>query len=617
KAADRCRAHRDDRLVPARDGVRLRRGDDSDAGVDHLPDAEEGGTRSRLVGGDPLRRRHRGRDLPTRARTGGLPHGRDPQDQLPRRRDHGDDADDPLLPRHPADDRGRRAPDGHAADRARCARLLDPHRALLVPIHEPLRDHRVPRHRFHDDHRRLLVDRAGRPRLVREKGDRALAPQAGRGARVGHEAGARGRRDDGGRRHHRRDPAADRARPEGLEPHPAARARQPRAHARRLGGRALGPRPFAADHRDVPRRRPDGDPGAHAARRPAARGAHVRLLLRRPLGGVAARRALAVRRVGDHGRQPLSHDDAHLEVRAAVLPCPVHVHAARRPRHPLARRPPARRGRRVRLGLRRHRRDRRRRRRISLPPDERRRAPPARGLGPVAAGARKHAGHRRRGNLYGGGGVAALGAPVASLVHAGVRRTAALAACIFIAVLVSRAPFVARTLWAHDSVLYARALEQGFHVDDELRNQRPHPPGYILYVASAAAVRDGGLDSNAALVLVSALASALGAMGVFLLARRFVPDRFAIIAGAAYAADPLVWQYSEIAYPYAVLGLGSIAIAAAALRARGRGIGAAAAASVVFGLAGGFRQDLLLLFAPLWLWCVWPLGARRAALAGL
>ena len=198
-----------------------------------------------------------------------------------------------------------------------------------------------------------------------------------------------------------------------------------------------------------------------------------------------------------------------------------------------------------------------------------------------------------------------------------MRRTAALAATLFALVLLSRAPFAAQTLWAHDSVLYARAIEQGFHVDDELRAQRPHPPGYILYVESADLAHAAGLGANDALVLVSALASALSAAGIFLFARRFAPTPLALLAGAAYAADPLVWQYSEIAYPYSILGLGSLGVGWAAYRACGRGAREAIVASVVLGIAAGSRQDLLLLLAPLWLWSMRPLGLRRVAVATL
>lgn len=196
-----------------------------------------------------------------------------------------------------------------------------------------------------------------------------------------------------------------------------------------------------------------------------------------------------------------------------------------------------------------------------------------------------------------------------------MRRALLIAAAIAALVLLTRAPFAAQTLWAHDSVLYANALEHGFHVDDELLLQRPHPPGYFLYVETATLLHAAGLGSNDALVLVSALATALASAGIFLLSRRWVRDRAAIITAIAYAANPLVWQYSDIAYPYAVLALGSIVVASACLWARSRGTRAALLASATFAVAGGFRQDLLLLLLPLWLWVVLPGGARRLALS--
>ena len=194
-------------------------------------------------------------------------------------------------------------------------------------------------------------------------------------------------------------------------------------------------------------------------------------------------------------------------------------------------------------------------------------------------------------------------------------RAVALAAALVAMVLLTRAPFAAQTLWAHDSALYAAALERGFHVDDDPSQQRPHPPGYLFFVATAAVARAAGAGSNAALVGVAELASALAAAALFLVARRWMRDAVAFIVGLAFAANPLVWQYSEIAYPYTTLALASVVIAAAFLFTRHRGTRAAILASIVFGIAAGFRQDVLLLFAPLWVWSIAPLGWRRGAAA--
>lgn len=199
-------------------------------------------------------------------------------------------------------------------------------------------------------------------------------------------------------------------------------------------------------------------------------------------------------------------------------------------------------------------------------------------------------------------------------------RPALVAAAILAATLASRVPFLSQHLWAWDSVLYARALENGFHVDYALAGQRPHPPGYLLYVATASLVRGLTGDSNTALVLIAAFASALTAAALYLFARRFVSGGAAVFAALAFAIDPLVWQYSEVAYPYAVLSLLSVSLAAAFFVARGHGsVTPAALASAAFGVAAGFRQDLLLILAALWLWLVWPLPgrARLAAAASV
>jgi 4-amino-4-deoxy-L-arabinose transferase-like glycosyltransferase len=178
----------------------------------------------------------------------------------------------------------------------------------------------------------------------------------------------------------------------------------------------------------------------------------------------------------------------------------------------------------------------------------------------------------------------------------------AVAAVLAGLVLVARVPFASHTLWAWDSVLYARALEQGFHVGVDLTDQRPHPPGYVFYVGLAAALRLLTHDSNAALVIISIVASALTAAAVYLLCRRYADRPLSMIVALGAASAPLAWTYGEIAMPYALLGLLSVALAVSLRDARSRRWPAAIIASAGLGLAAGLRQDVLLLLGPLWLW---------------
>lgn len=187
---------------------------------------------------------------------------------------------------------------------------------------------------------------------------------------------------------------------------------------------------------------------------------------------------------------------------------------------------------------------------------------------------------------------------------------AAVGALLFAAVVLARLPFATTQLWAWDSVLYARALELGFHVDADPSGSRPHPPGYIWYVGAAQLARAFIGDSNAALVLLSILASAAGAALLWLVASRWMGPGVALLIAAAYAASPLVWTYSEVAYPYTTLGLVSLVLGALFIDGRRPLV-----ASLAFGLLSGVRQDILVLLAPLWLWSMWGLPPRRIAAA--
>ena len=191
-----------------------------------------------------------------------------------------------------------------------------------------------------------------------------------------------------------------------------------------------------------------------------------------------------------------------------------------------------------------------------------------------------------------------------------------------VATALSRLPFVAERLWEWDSVLYARALEHGFHVDDVLAGSRPHPPGYIFYVGAAAIGRAFGLDSDHALVAIGILASGAGAAILYLLCRRFAERTLSLALAGAFAASPLVWLHGEVAMPYILLAPIGTFLALAFRDARAGGSRHLAGVSLAFGALAGFRQDLLLFLFPLWLWMLAPaswrarLGATAAIGAG-
>ncbi len=165
---------------------------------------------------------------------------------------------------------------------------------------------------------------------------------------------------------------------------------------------------------------------------------------------------------------------------------------------------------------------------------------------------------------------------------------------LFLVALAIRLPFQTTVLYHWDSVLYARALA-GFDVSES----RPHPPGYLLYVGAARLAQLVLHDANASLVAVSQLGGALAVVFVYLLARQFYGRATALLAALLLATAPSFWYYSGVAYPYTVLASGSVGLAALGV-AYWRGSGPPPTVVwFLYGLAGGFRLDLLPFLAPL------------------
>ena len=198
-----------------------------------------------------------------------------------------------------------------------------------------------------------------------------------------------------------------------------------------------------------------------------------------------------------------------------------------------------------------------------------------------------------------------------------------LALAFFALAVVTRLPFQTEHLWAHDSVLYERAIERF----DPL-GQQPQPPGYLYYVLLIRAIDGLTGDANRAMTIVSLFADAAAVALLYLLAARLYDERTARIAALFLLAAVTFWAYGGIAYPYTLLAALSIACALAFWRAATLAHGRTRAlilASVLWGIAIGFRSDLAIFLAPVWLiaaWGtrlgVWAAGAATiAALFGL
>ena len=186
-----------------------------------------------------------------------------------------------------------------------------------------------------------------------------------------------------------------------------------------------------------------------------------------------------------------------------------------------------------------------------------------------------------------------------------------MALALFGLALLTRVPFATTNLYAPDSVLYARGMAQFDPFD-----QRPQPPGYLWYILVLRAIDLVTQDPNRAMTILSAVAGAATVAFVYILAARLYDERTAKVSALFLLTAVTFWAYGGVAYPYTLLALLTTicaflfwrAMDPAQPRAR-RGI-LLVVASVAWGVAIGFRSDLAIFLAPLWL-----LAATRATIA--
>ena len=199
-------------------------------------------------------------------------------------------------------------------------------------------------------------------------------------------------------------------------------------------------------------------------------------------------------------------------------------------------------------------------------------------------------------------------------------RVAVTAATLGVVTMLTRLPLAGRYLFNWDALQFALGIQRF-----DLAAHRPHPPGYVGYVALGrlGAVLTGG-DVNAALVLLSIVAQALTVAGLYLAARRLLGEFAAVAAAVLLLTSPLFWFYGETALTYGLepgLSLLGFWLAWRAVEADGRGLPTAAA---VIGITGAIRPSTEVFLVPMLAVAAWlilrrspPYARRQVVLAAL
>ncbi len=133
----------------------------------------------------------------------------------------------------------------------------------------------------------------------------------------------------------------------------------------------------------------------------------------------------------------------------------------------------------------------------------------------------------------------------------------------------------------------------------DVSNGTPHAPGYWLYIAAGRLVRAlTWLDGTASLTLVSSAAAAATVALSALLGRAIGGRLVGWLAAGLVLSSPFLLFYGSSVDTYTLDALACVVLLALAWHARPGGPEGLLAAAAL-GLAAGFRQTSLLLFAPL------------------
>lgn len=172
-----------------------------------------------------------------------------------------------------------------------------------------------------------------------------------------------------------------------------------------------------------------------------------------------------------------------------------------------------------------------------------------------------------------------------------------------ILMVITRLPFTSKFLYEWDSVNFALAFEKY----DILLHQ-PQPPGYILFVGLGKLLNQLFHDANLTIVFISIMFSLLTVIVLYFLGKQLFSRKIAIIGAILLIFSPIFWFYGEIATIYPSESFLAILIAYTSYMAFKGNLKNDKKffyiSTLILGLAGGFRQDLIPFMFPLWFFCL-------------
>jgi hypothetical protein len=160
-------------------------------------------------------------------------------------------------------------------------------------------------------------------------------------------------------------------------------------------------------------------------------------------------------------------------------------------------------------------------------------------------------------------------------------------------------PFKTNVLFQWDSVNFALGVQSFDPI-----HHRPHPPGYILYIAMGKILTWMTHDVNTSFVLLSISAGILAACFLYIFGKHLFSKTDGFFAASLLLTSPLIWFFNEQALTYSLEMAFSVIFSYTCFNTREGKIRWGYLAAILLGLFGGIRQSSLLFFAPIFIFSI-------------
>ena len=182
---------------------------------------------------------------------------------------------------------------------------------------------------------------------------------------------------------------------------------------------------------------------------------------------------------------------------------------------------------------------------------------------------------------------------------------------LIITTLFTRILFVTKYLFEWDAVQLALGIKN-FNI---LQHQ-PHPPGYFFYICLGKILNKFVGDANYSLIIINIIFTIIATILFYNIALKIFKDKkLSMLSAIILITNPFVWFHGEFVNIYLIDSLFALVyfyLSYSIIKEKNNSL---TLFSFLFGIGIGFRQSLLIFFAPLYLFTAYHYLKRNIGLS--